>query len=285
MKSDKENRNRVTLDDLFALKKAERPDDDFWHDFQREFHERQRAEAVEPKKWWFVMPRVFAQLSRYQMPIGATAVLAVTFLSFRDYREPGFEVAYSSPTVEQALVESPGVTAATEPVIEETAEAVSELSVAEAALVSSQLAETPRVVTPVSNAAVELAPMVVWAGPAITVEDILPATPSPSERSIAANLATIEAEQIQVSRLLGEPEVDLAAAVTQTETLSQVTVPQPTRERLFVYQAPTDDFTMEQETSSGRDTHGIIARRISQDELYDSARRVTADGDRLTLKF
>lgn len=285
MKSDKNNRPPVSLDDLFALKRAERPDDDFWNDFQREFHERQRAEAIEPKRWWFMLPRVFSQLSRYQMPIGATAVLAVTFLSFRDYREPGFEVAYTSPApvaVQPAVSEViPQEVEIPETVVAE----VQELTVEQAALASSELPETTTVVTPVSATFVELAPMVVWAGPAINAEDIIPAEPSPSERSIAANLLTVEAEQIQVGRLLGEPQVDLAAAVDQSETLSQVTVPQPTRERLFVYQAPTDDFVMEGDQPATRDTHGNIARQINQDELYESVSRLTADADRLTLKF
>lgn len=286
MKPEKEKRPQVSLDDLFALKKAERPNDDFWNDFQREFHERQRAEAIEPKRWWFMLPRVFSQLSRYQMPIGATAVLAVTFLSFRDYSEPGFEVAYTSPapvSLETAIVEDVVPEQAPAPVA--LAPEVTELTVDQAALASVELPDEPSVVTPVATAMVELAPLVVWASPAITAEDIIPAQPSPSERSIQANLNTIEAEQIQVGRLLGEPQVDLAAAVTNSETLGQVTVPQPSRERLFVYQAPTDDFVMESEHSTSRDTHGNIARRISQDELYESVSRLTADADRLTLKF
>lgn len=51
MKSDKENHKQVSLDDLFTLKRAERPSDEFWEDFQRNLHVRQRAEAIEPKRW------------------------------------------------------------------------------------------------------------------------------------------------------------------------------------------------------------------------------------------
>ncbi len=281
MKSDKPNPKQVSLDDLFALKRAERPSDDFWQDFQQEFHVRQRAEAIEPKRWWFSLPRVFAGFARYQMPIGATAVLAITFLSFRDYSEPGFEVTYTeplAPAVEpMADFDAPQVAVETP---------IAAVEVAESQDVT-EAAESPAVVEVVSAPVtqVELAPMVVWAGPSISAEDMVPATPSPSERSIAANLAKVEAERLQVGRLLGEPQVDLAAAVTNSETLGKVTVPEPTRERLFVYQAPTEDFMTESESPAGRDTHSLIARRISQDELYDSVSRVSADGDRLILKF
>lgn len=281
MKSDKQKPKQVSLDDLFALKRAERPSDEFWEDFQRELHLRQRAEAIEPKRWWFALPRVFAGLARYQMPIGATAVLAVTFLSFRDYSEPGFEVAYQEPSVQPVEV-APAVTSAQPAALEPVAEyqPAEEPVAAEpvAAVVTSEVA-------PVREVPVELAPMVVWAGPSLSAEDVIPAMPSPSERSIAANLAKVEAERLQVGRLLGEPQVDLAAAINNSETLGKVTVPEPTRERLFVYQAPTEGFSMESERPSARDTHSLIARRISQDELYDSVRRVSADGDRLILKF
>ncbi len=283
MKSDKENHKQVSLDDLFTLKRAERPSDEFWEDFQRNLHVRQRAEAIEPKRWWFTLPRVFAGLSRYQMPIGATAVLAVTFLSFRDYSEPGFEVAYTEPVVEAVAVESTVVTP--EP------EVVAEVATVEPVVEPEILINTPaaqivaEVVSKPVSQHVDLAPMVVWAGPAISAADMVPATPTPSELSIAANLARVQAESFQVGRLLGEPQVNLAAAVTRSETLGQVTVPQPSRERLFVYQAPTEDFDMQAQRPTGRDTHSLIARRISQDELYDSVSRVTADGDRLTLKF
>lgn len=283
MKSDNKNQKQVSLDDLFALKRAERPGDDFWADFERNLHVRQRAEAIEPKRWWFALPRVFAGFVRYQMPIGATAVLAVTFLSFRDYSEPGFEVAYLEPSV--TAVEQPI------PSFEETTESFPAPEAPALAVTASEAvtevieAQVVAATTALSNSPVELAPMVIWAGPSISAEDMVPPTPSPSERSIAANLAKVQAEQLQVGRLLGEPQVDLAAAVTRSESLGQVTVPEPTRERLFVYQAPTEGFAMTAEGMSGRDTPSLIARRISQDELYGSVRRVTADGDRLTLKF
>jgi len=281
MKSDNENHKQVSLDDLFALKRAERPRDEFWDDFQRQLHVRQRAEAIEPKRWWFTLPRVLSGLARYQMPIGAAAVLAVTFLSFRDYSEPGFEVIYPEPGLEAAaqvpvvIPVEPSFTmeiAAIEPVIEPPPAATVALPV---------VIEVPAP----SFASSELAPMVVWAGPAILAADIAPAAPTPSALSIAANLAKVEAQRLQVGLLLGEPQVELAALVNQSKTLSRVAIPQPSRERLFVYQAPTEDFAMQAQRPAGPDTHGLIARRISQDELYDSVSRVSADGDRLTLKF
>jgi hypothetical protein len=285
MKPDNKPPSKVTLDDLFALKRAEQPPEEFWSDFQRGFHVRQRAEAIEPKRWWFVLPRVFAGFSRYQMPIGAAAVLAVTFLSFREYREPGFEVAYSAP---QAL---PAVTEI-EPAVESVPVAVARMplpnamdfsEVAPLGFVAEQIETAVASAEP--SQPVELTPMVVWAGPSAAAIEAVASVPTPSERSIAANLAAAQAEQLQVGRLLGEPELDLAAAITNSETLSEVSVPEPTRERLFVYQSSPADFSVDRENNSGRDTHSLIANRISQDELYDSVGRVSAGANHVTVKF
>lgn len=283
MKSEKHTSSKVSLDDLFALKRAERPSEEFWQDFQRDFHVRQRAEAIEPKRWWFVLPRVFAGFSRYQMPMGAAAVLAVTFLSFRDYREPGFEVAYSTPQVTAPSV--PERVPDLPVMVDVSPEVVAIDSTHELETLAVQEAQVAEAVAQPSAEPVELSPMVVWAGPAGHVADLKPVTPTPSQQSIAANLASAEAEQVQVGRLLGMPEVDLAAVISKSESLNQVTVPEPTRKRLFVYQGSGAEFNSGFERESGRDTHSLIANRISNDELYESVSRVTAGGDHLTLKF
>jgi hypothetical protein len=275
---------KVTLDDLFALKRAERPSQDYWNEFQQEFHIRQRAAAVEPKRWWFVLPRVFAGFSRYQMPMGAAAVLAVTFLSFSEYREPGFEVAYTTtssvdkaqaPVMIQDDVEISPVTAT--PSAESfDSEAVLPQSVKQS-LSSSQVASRADPVT--------ISPMVVWAGVAAGDSAKTAASPSPSQRSIAANLAAIEAEQPQMINLLNQPQLGLTAHANRTEPLSEVSGPSASRDRLFAYEANASEFASNNGGGSGRDVEKLIARRLSDDLLYDSVRRVTAGGDRLTLKF
>lgn len=285
MKPENKPTSKVTLDDLFALKRAEQPPEEFWSDFQRDFHVRQRAEAIEPKRWWFALPRVFAGLSRHQMPIGAAAVLAVTFLSFREYREPGFEVAYSAPQALPAVVETETPVASPPMAVADlTFPNTLDFSEAEPmGVVEEQIAAVVASAEP--SHPVALSPMVVWAGPSAAAIEAVASVPTPSERSIAANLAAAEAGHIQVGRLLGEPELDLAAAITNSETLSEVTVPEPTRERLFVYQASPADFSVDREKGSGRDTHSLIANRIRHDELYDSVSRVIAGGDHLTVTF
>ncbi len=277
-------KRQPSLDDLFALKRAERPSQEFWDDFQREFHVRQRAAAIEPKRWWFVLPRVFANLSRYQMPMGAAAVLAVTFLSFREYREPGLEVAFAptSPVVAdtdpvQFAVDvpaerstSPSSEVADRPVI--NADVRAQEAVAHVAATPSQ--------------SVPLSPMMVWAGVSAGQMEVAVAEPSPSARSIAANLAAVRAEQPEIVRMPGEPTINLTADMPQAEPLAAVAIATGSaREPLFAYQPVGSRLNQDGDAADAPDVHSRIASRLSDDLLYDSVRRLTAGGDRLTLKF
>lgn len=282
MKHSPDPRRKPTLDDLFALKRAERPPQEFWQDFQVEFHVRQRAAAIEPKRWWFVLPRVFAGLSRYQMPMGAAAVLAVTFLSFREYREPGMELAYApaNPVMVETLETDLSIDAATATVanaaalrIESELPTETDFEAGEAASQVEPVAET-----------VSLSPMVVLAGLAAADRSRLS---SPSARSIAANLAAVRAEQPEIVRLPGEPQINLTASRPAAEPLTAIAMPaNSAREPLFAYQPVGSSNQADGEwAESGPDVHSQIARHLSDEQLYESVRRLTAGGDRLTLKF
>jgi hypothetical protein len=273
-------KRQPSLDDLFALKRSEKPSAEFWDTFQAEFHIRQRAAAIEPKRWWFVLPRVLVGLSRYQMPVGAAAVLAVTFLSFREYREPGLEIAYTPTAPSQSetsagfesridVAESPAVVAP------ETAS----VRVEEMSTVLQRAGATD------GSASVSLSPMVVWAGVAANRGDSMMSDLSPSERSIAANLAAVRAEQPQLSRLLGGPQLNLTASGPVADPLSDVSVPSSAREPLFAYKPAGSEIDEADGDQSIPDIHSRIASRLNDDLLYDSVRRLTAGGDRLTLKF
>lgn len=269
-----------TLDDLFALKRSEKPSPEFWDSFQAEFHVRQRAAAIEPKRWWFVLPRVLVGLSRYQMPVGAAAVLAVTFLSFREYREPGLEIAYTPTAPSQsesgATFESRVEGADSFAIIapESTPVGVEEIA-----------SERQRDREVDGSSSVSLSPMVVWAGVAANRVESMLSELSPSERSIAANLAAVRAEQPHLSHLLGGPQVSLKASAPVADPLSDVSIPSSAREPLFAYQPAGSPGDQVEGEGSVPDIHSRIASRLNDDLLYDSVRRLTAGGDRLTLKF
>ena len=92
-----EHKRPVTLEDLFRLKRAERPPAEFWARFDHELRAKQLAAIVEKRPWWRTLPSAFGSLSRYHVPLGATAILALTVLTVREYRS----------TVPQSVSEAP----------------------------------------------------------------------------------------------------------------------------------------------------------------------------------
>jgi len=265
-------KGKVTLEDLFHLKRSEQPPVDFWSDFQRELHERQRAAAIDPKRWWFVLPRVFKGLARYQMPVGAAAVLAVTFLSFRDYREPSFDVIYTAPAASPVAAQ-PAV--ANEP-------ATIDLDTVVVEALPSDLAANLSLPSG-SRVAERIAEVVQQARPETRAELVNP-TPSPSARSIAANLAAVEAEQSHISRMLGEPQLTLGKAGVEMDPLAQLeSFDDSRRQRLFEYDPSAAYAANDQDT--GVVATAKVANRLNDEVLYDTVRRLSAGGDRLTLKF
>ncbi|KXU37597.1 hypothetical protein AXK11_02035 [Cephaloticoccus primus] len=79
---------KVTLEQLLRVKRAERPAPEFWAQFDRDLREKQLAAIIEPRPWWAPFIRVGSRLARYQVPIGATAVVALTLLTVRQYEAP-----------------------------------------------------------------------------------------------------------------------------------------------------------------------------------------------------
>lgn len=75
-------RSPITLEQLLRLKRAEKPSAEFWQKFEAELHQKQLAALVERRSWWQALPRLLQ--TRSVLPIGATAVLAFTFVSVRN---------------------------------------------------------------------------------------------------------------------------------------------------------------------------------------------------------
>jgi hypothetical protein len=69
---------KVTLEDLLRLKRAERPPAEFWAEFDRTLHAKQLAAIVEKRPWWR-RQHSWLSGSRWSLPLGAAAALAVTF--------------------------------------------------------------------------------------------------------------------------------------------------------------------------------------------------------------
>jgi hypothetical protein len=96
-----ENKRPITLEDLLRLKRAERPAAEFWTRFDRELRAKQLAALVKREPWWSQLPVSWGWLHRHRLPIGATAILALSFVAVREYRSDEVVAATvaSTPTV------------------------------------------------------------------------------------------------------------------------------------------------------------------------------------------
>lgn len=79
-KPTKDSENKVSLEELLQLKRAERPDDTFWNQFDSELHQRMMQTLVKKDSWFVQISRAFTGKPTQAAMIGAAAVFAVLVL-------------------------------------------------------------------------------------------------------------------------------------------------------------------------------------------------------------
>jgi len=79
---EEQSRAKPTLEDLIRLKRAERPDAAFWHDFERGMRKKQLAAIIEPKPWWLGLSILSSKFGPLGIPVsaGAAAMLALVVM-------------------------------------------------------------------------------------------------------------------------------------------------------------------------------------------------------------
>lgn len=266
-----DSRREVTLEELLRLKRAERPPAEFWTRFEQEFRTKQLAAAVEKRRWWDALPRVFTGAARLQIPLGATAILAVTFLTVREYRAPEIQPGLSpvaSPAVATATPQNVSYLSIPGADREDEADAMAADAVATVALARTE-SVAPATAT--------------WNAGAAVRPDVAMSELSPSARSIAANLAAAAELEPELARFIEGQDTTLRIGA-RSEPLAEVTTPRDLRrDRLFAYLGePAASPNSSAEVNVTRER---IARRISEDQLYDQVRRIGGGGDRLTVRF
>jgi hypothetical protein len=257
----------VTIEDLLRLKRAERPPAEFWTEFDRELRDKQLAALVEKRPWWRTFPQTLRGLSRYHLPLGATAVLAVTLLSIRDYQPAASHSAinnlpdYDVPIQEVA---APVTTIAASPIATEASEAPVTATV-EVAAPEPMLASE-------ANPPGELARMI----PMLTGNEASRAEMRPSARSVAENRAVAEA---LLGTSSGFETRALPVRVTPQEPLAQMSIPSETRRSRFatVFAAAA--------VGTSPVPTARVARRLSDEQLYDTIHRFGASGNSVSFRF
>lgn len=274
-----DSKRPVTLEDLLRLKRAERPPPEFWEQFDRELRVKQLAALVEKRPWWRGMPTVSSGWRRLQLPLGAAAVLALTFVTVRDFSTTAEQPA---PAPVRTAGNSPAVV---HPIAPAADEANTLAASTDSAPAVNAPAESSVLIAP-ANDTESMAPagnspvLPLLAG----TFEATPATAetSPSARSIAANLAALESvAPAMVGGLLSPARESrgLVARAVAVEPLQQMTP--PSEVRLARYRSPLVAMSAEETDRTGE----RIARRISGDRLYEQIGRISGRGDRVNLKF
>ncbi len=265
-----EQKPNVSLEDLLRLKRAERPNPEFWTNFERELRQKQLTALVQKRRWWHELPMALSR--RVYVPAGAAAVLAFTLVTVR----------YSAPlSVVQVENTAPKIVAADS--------AVQVLPVTEVSLSERPRAHYEEPVAPTVEARRESVPVAIAAKAETTdMVGLLPMqaanqpVETPSARSIAANLAKIEQDEPELanavmgSRLSGPARVQTVAA-TQNDAPSDSS-------RKYQLIARYADHSLSPEPVAPALVRERIARRLG-DDITERISRIGVEGSRVSLKF
>jgi hypothetical protein len=265
----------VTLEDLLRVKRAERPEAAFWSEFERDLRAKQLAAIVEKRPWWYAPSwvKLRAVGTRLQVPVGVAAVLMLSLVAVREYRPSvggdAVPVAVARETVVRATyaatpvqrVEPVGQIPAVQASVEDGAQPVA--AVAE--------------VRPVT-----LTEMIPWGTRLETEATALTA----SARVISDALATLQPVNLKLVPLLGERgEATELDAVKPARAVAAVNSPRDLRRTRLLASLDNAATVESPDGTRAARVRERITSGLSQEQLYDSVRRVGMDGNRLTLKF
>ena len=112
-----ERHRQPSLEDLLRLKRAERPDADFWKDFEHGLRQKQLAAIVEPKPWWLGLSLLFGKIPAAGW--GATAISAGAAAAFAIIAATS-QTASTSPDHLARQVSAPATSPAPAPLVAAT---------------------------------------------------------------------------------------------------------------------------------------------------------------------
>jgi len=278
----------VTIEDLLRLKKAERPGPEFWVRFESELRAKQLAAIVARRPWWHGMSRVFALVARNHLPIGAVAVLALTWVGVRQFESPFTD----RPT---ALDRQPGRVGsipsarATLPVEESRIVSVDENAADEDAGASRSIAPAAApVVPPNSPHIVAIAAARTPAGQSTSADSVASANESmmPASQSLNIDMTGMQANESEASRrFMGMAQgfaVSEAAVHQVTDPLAHMDpISEERRSRLLATALPAVATAAAISSASNQ----RLVTHLSEDRFYESISRYSGGGDRFSIKF
>lgn len=275
----KNQRPRVTVEDLLHLKRAERPSPEFWVKFEAELRQKQLAALLEKRPWWHSLAPVFER--RLLVPVGATAALALSLVTVHFYTQSPESIAGDVDVMAVAAKSVRPSGAAMDkqdPMVVETLPmTVVTAPDAIPAQIEGRRSFVAAVASTVAGGVTELLP---WSAPR--------QGESPSARSIAANLARIEQNEPELlNAVLGDRFGPAVSSRPDSAPLSveMATVSTGTSRRSSRLLASYNDRQHQPESSLSDIVRERAARRLADPELLDQIRRLDVKGNSVSLKL
>ena len=288
---------KVSLEELLQLKRAERPAPEFWDRFEQDLRVKQLAAIVEKRPWWVALrlpqaARTMAGLS-LQLPLGAAAVLAFSFVVVRDYRlaTMAHEVVTAAPARSVVVM---GTVAPTLVVASASAAVATQGAVAGASGTLAQ-AILPSAAAPLPKASIGAVVAVV-----APIPPSPPAGPVVEFPAVAQTLGELSSVAFS-DPVSNEPEhsfetffdvgaVGTTAHLALAERVGRAarTAPTSAREarlgRILAGLVVADN-SLDRDGSNLSQVREVMAGAMSDGRGYDSVGRIGLGGDRLVLKF
>jgi hypothetical protein len=307
--SERTGSTKPTIEELLRLKRAERPSGEFWTEFERDLRTKQLAAIIEKRPWWVALrlPQAARQLARYQLPVGAAAVLALGFVVIRNDRPmeaPAFEPSHSVVVVSEPVksesvlpkrIARAEVAVATVNTTEPGDSQAMPTPAAKEPDLSEQRIEPVRVASAaVASEDESLMSMIPWAAPRPVEASADTRTSLPIGELPQVHFASAVAPgrdhdfggRVELASLVvSQPPVPVQESDTATDNAVTVSPREVRRSRILTTLAATEVASSEAEPSRLGRIREILVSSLDDDHLYDSVRRVGMGGDRFTVKF
>lgn len=267
-------KEKVTLESLLQLKRAERPPEEFWAQFESELRAKQLAAIVDRRPWWSPLERMSLGLVRHSAPVGAAAALAVALLGFHEYRVHAISATVpASPlsvpeTAVPTVAEAAPVTAVAAQPAPEVAAEPAPVQVAAAAPVPVKSTSADINVDPFSGAAVT---------PRQSVQVV--SLRSPAFDRLQAPAALVSNASFTPGRAGAASAAVLSVPV---DPLTRITAPADDRRSVYLSDS-LPAFAGASDDAAAAPTR--VASRLSDERLYEQIRRLGVGGDRLQFRF
>lgn len=253
------DRKPISVEDLLRVKRAEKPNTEFWSSWQAEVRTKLKTADEQPRSWWSTsFPRIWISVARWHLPVGAAALAALVYVSVKEYRP-----------VATSEVITP---------IAGGAEILQSVNVGQPATLLSELRDdkgkSDESSTLVSSDVLRSVVML------SSSDEVSASKLSRSARAIAANLAYLRSCDPMLS--LGEYRVSLLPSAPIQEPLTKVATTHESKQNQII----ASYSSLAASGGSSQRAQDRLLTRINDDQLYESAiSRIGARGDRLSLKF